>query len=145
MHLPIIIYKGNKPKGKYRKENSMDDKEFMDLMGELGDYLAREKVFIKNPTRFAEVETAREIAKELFQESTVTIEDDPLQTGALCLCINCFDVVVRGEREIKLFQKLIAKANNFEIYPVGDENIKIAIMFNDVLIKAPQGKQNIEQ
>ena len=123
----------------------MNDAEFMDLMGEIADYLKSEKVFIKNPARFADVNAAREIAKELFQESSITIEDDPLQTGSLCLCINCFDVIVRGEREINLFQKLISKANNFEIYPVGDENIKISIMFNDVLIKAPQGKQSIEQ
>lgn len=123
----------------------MNDAEFMDLMGELGEYLATEKVFIKNPTRLAEVQQATEIAKQLFQDTNVTVENDPLQTGAMCLCINGFDIVVRGEREIKLFQQLISKANNFEIYAVGNENIKIAIMFNDVLIKAPQGKQKTEQ
>ena len=145
MHLPVIFYKGNKPKGKYRKENSMNDEEFMGLMEEIGDYLKSEKVFIKNPARFADVNAAREIANELFQESNVTVEDDPLQTGSMCLCVNCFDVVVRGKREIKLFQQLISNADNFEIYASTDDHIKIAIMFNDVLVKAPEGKPIAEQ
>ena len=117
----------------------MNDEEFMGLMNELGDYLKREKIFIKNPARFAEVNTAREIAKELFADSNITIEDDPLQMGAMSLCIKCFDVVIRGTREINLFQQLISKADNFEIYPAGNEQIEIAIMFYNVLIK-PQGK-----
>lgn len=118
----------------------MNDEQFMGLMRELDSHLQTEKVFIKNPARFANVNTAREIAKELFQDSSITIEDDPLQMSSMSLCINCFDVVIRGQREITLFQKLVSKADNFEIYPVGDERIKITIMFNDVLIKAPQGK-----
>ena len=118
----------------------MNDEEFMGLMNELGDYLKVQKVFIKNPARFAEVNTARQIAKELFADSNITIEDDPLQMGAMSLCINCFDVTIRGKDEIKLFQQLIAKADNFEIYSVGDERIKIDILFYDVLIKAPQSE-----
>lgn len=113
----------------------MNDEEFMSLMNELGDYLKKEKVFIKNPVRFAEVNTAREIAKELFADSSVTVENDPLQMGAMSLCIKCFDVVIRGTREINLFQQLIANADNFEIYPAGNEQIEISIMFYDVLIK----------
>lgn len=115
----------------------MDEKEFTGLMNELAEYLKREKIFIKNPVRFAEVERATEIAEELFADSKVTIEDDPIQMGALILKIEGFDIVVRGEREIKLFTELISKADNFEIYAVED-NIRFSILFSNALIRLPQ-------
>lgn len=118
----------------------MTDEEFMKIAKNLNKFLETKKVFIKNPARFADVQHATEIAKKLFADTQISIEDDPLQMGSLCLCINGFDIIVRGEREIKLFKELISKADNFEIYPVGNESIKFSIMFNGVLIRLPQGK-----
>ena len=115
----------------------MSDQEFVSLMDELKDYLDSKKVFVQDSMRFAEVERATEIARELFHDMEVSIKDDPLQMGALILCINGFDITVRGQREIKLFQELISKADNFEIYPVGSEKIKFAILFNHVLKRLP--------
>ena len=119
----------------------MHDEEFEGLMGELSEYLEREKVFIKNPARFADVERATEIATQLFSDSTVAVDDDPLQMGALIVRIDCFDITIRGEREIKLFTELVSKADNFEVYPVGDERVRFAILFNHALTRLPQGKQ----
>lgn len=118
----------------------MTDEEFMKLAKGLNKYLETEKIFIKNPARFADVQHATEIARQLFADTQISIEDDPLQMGSLCLCINGFDIIVRGEREIKLFKELISKANNFEIYPISDESIRFAIMFNGALTRLPQGK-----
>lgn len=113
----------------------MNDKEFMDLMSDLQEYLAREKVFIQNPVRYAEIQHATEIAKELLKDYDISIKDDPLQMGALILCIEGYDIMVQGEREIKLFTELISKANNFEIYPIGDERIKFSILFANALTR----------
>ena len=118
----------------------MDDKEFETLMAELSAYLESEKIFIKNPERFDDVERATEIATQLFSDSTISVDDDPLQMGALIVRIDAFDITVRGEREIGLFAELISKADNFEIYPVGDERVCFAILFNHALTKVPQGK-----
>ena len=112
----------------------MDEKEFTGLMNELSKYLKKEKVFIKNPVRFAEFERATEIAEELFKDSNISIEDDPIQMGALILRIEGFDIIVRGEREIELFTELVSKADNFEIYAI-DDGIRFSILFNDALIK----------
>lgn len=114
---------------------TITDEQFMSLMRGLGEYIDSKKVFVKNPARLNDVEQAAQIAKQLFQDYEITIEDDPIQMGALCLCINGFDITIRGKEEIRLFQKLIAKADNFEIYPVGDERIKFAIMFNGALTR----------
>lgn len=137
MHLPFFIMPQREMKYLRREikkeELPLNDKQFMDLMDEFQKYLEREKVFIQNPVRYAEVKHATEIAKELFQDYDIAIKDDPIQMGALILCIEGFDIVVQGEREIKLFTELISKANNFEIYPIGDERIKFSIVFADVL------------
>ena len=113
----------------------MNDAEFITLMDDLKKYLEEEKAFIKNPTRFAEVERATEIAKELFTEATISINDDPLQMGSLVVRIESFDIVVRGEREIKLFYELISKANNFEVYSTDNGNVRLAIMFRGALTR----------
>lgn len=118
----------------------MDDKEFETLIHALSEHLEREKVFIKNPVRFAEVQRATEIASALFTDATIAIDDDPLQMGALIVRIEAFDVTVRGATEIESFAELISKANNFEIYPVGDERLRFALVFRDALIRVPQGK-----
>lgn len=118
----------------------MTDKEFMDFIEELNKYLATEKIFIKNYERFNEVRRATEIANELFTDANISVSDDVLQLGSLVLRIEGFDITVRGKREIELFNELISKADNFEIYPIGDEKIMFAVMFNNALIKVPQGK-----
>ena len=53
--------------------------------------------------------------------------------GALILCISGFDITIQGEEEIALFTELISKANNFEIYPVGDDKVRFSILFANVL------------
>ena len=118
----------------------MDSQEFKGLMAELAQYLESEKVFIKNPARFAEIDTAFQIASQLFTDAEVTISDDPLQMGALILRIECYDIVVRGQDEIALFSALITNADNFEIYSAGEEKIKFSLVFSGALIRLPEGK-----
>lgn len=107
----------------------MNEEEFMELADVLEDYLEEKKVFVQNPQRMAEVNTATEIACRLFPDAEIDIEDDPLQLGAIILTIKDFDIVVR---ETEMFAQLINKADNFEIYHT-EESVKIAILFNGVL------------
>ena len=113
----------------------MNDTEFLALMDKLKAHLEEDKVFIKNPERFAEVERATEIAAELFSDSDIEVADDPLQMGALIVRINGFDIIVRGTREIELFQELISMANNFEIYATENKNVMFALVFNNALTR----------
>lgn len=108
----------------------MDDKEFMNLANALGEYLEKPKVFVKNPQRIAEVEQAITIAEQLFPTAKITIKDDPLQMGALILCVEDFDISIG---EIELFCAMVDKANNFSIYPKGNEAIQFSIVFNKAL------------
>ena len=115
----------------------MDDKEFELIAQDLQQYLEHEKVFVKNPTRFAEVEAAYSIAKQLFADSDVSIADDPIQMGALILRIEGYDIVIRGQEEIELFSTLISKADNFEIYSLAEDKIKFALVFSGALTRLP--------
>ena len=110
----------------------MNNDEFAKFADCIGKYLRETKVFMKNPKRIADVEEAMRTAYQLFPEATITIEDDPLQIGTMFLCIRNFDILVR---ETKEFTKLISKADNFEIYPIGKEDLKMAIAFNNALIR----------
>jgi hypothetical protein len=118
---------------KERRNLQLNDKNFMDFIERLERYLAANKVFTKNPERYAEVLTAANIAKELFQDETISIENDELQIGSLVLCVQGYDLTIRGEREIKLFTELISKADNFEVVPIGGDKIELAIMFDDAM------------
>lgn len=104
----------------------MNEAEFHELMQQLARHLEREKTFIENPERIAEVQAAAELAMEMFPNANITVASDPLQMGVLILCIDDFDIVVR---ETERFATLISKANNFEIYPVGDERMRCNILF----------------
>lgn len=114
----------------------MEEKELDIILDAIDKHLKREKVFIQNPSRAKDVAHALEIANALFPDHKTEIQDDPLQTGALILCIECTDVddsiLVRGTREIELFNEMVSAANNFEIYRV-DGHIRFAAVFNGVL------------
>lgn len=113
----------------------MDDKEFECIMQELREYLKREKTFILNPLRMNDFKRAIEIANELFPDYKMEIKDDPLQMGAEIIRIEGTDILARGEREINLFCEMVSLADNFEIYPVSENTIRFAAVFQKVLTK----------
>ena len=82
--------------------------------------------------RAREFYNAVDLAKHLFPNAKIEIRDDPLQTGAMSLHMEHIDMVVRGEREINLFIQLIELADNFEVYPINDEEICFAAVFQGV-------------
>ena len=114
----------------------MEDKEFNIILEAISNHLKREKVFIQNPERMQDIAHAMKIAKTLFPDHVTEIKDDPLQTGALILQIDCTEVdtsmVLNDEDEIELFNEMVSKANNFEFYQFNG-NIRFAAVFNGAL------------
>ena len=114
----------------------MEDKEFSTILEAISNHLKREKVFVQDPARIKEISRAMEIANELFPDHKTELQDDPLQTGALILCIECTDVdesmVLNDEREIDLFNEMVSTANNFEFYK-HNGNIRFAAVFHGAL------------
>ena len=114
----------------------MADKDFNIILEAISNHLKREKVFIENPARIKEVGRAMQIAKILFPDHKTEIKDDPLQTGALILQIDCTDVdasmVLDDEEKIELFNEMVSAASNFEFYQFNG-NIRFAAVFNGAL------------
>ena len=116
---------------------TLNDEEFVSFAEKIDEYLKANKTFVQDLNRTREVKNATEIARQLFPDAEIDIADDPLQMGALILHIKDFDIVVRGATEIDLFKEMVSKADNFEIYSIGDERVKIAILFSRVLRRIP--------
>lgn len=114
----------------------MKDKDFNIILEAINKHLKTEKVFIQNPERMQDIANAMEIAKTLFPNHVTEIKDDPLQTGALILQIDCTEVdasmVLNDEEEIDLFNEMVSKANNFEFYQFNG-NIRFAAVFHGAL------------
>ena len=114
----------------------MNNQELDAIIETFSKHLTREKVFLQDPKRIREINHALEIANKLFPDHKPEIQDDPLQTGALILVIECTDVdesmVLNDEKEIDMFNEMVSAANNFELYK-HNGNIRFAAVFNGAL------------
>lgn len=110
----------------------MNDEAFQVILDQLKAYLASKKNFIENPFRITEIKKATALAYQLFPDAKIYIADDPLQMGAAILCIEDFDLSVT---EIKTFSEMIEKADNFEVYAIDSETVKIAVLFQHALLR----------
>ena len=110
----------------------MNEEEFNNLAAILAEYLETQKVFVQNPKRIEDVNAATETACRLFPEARIEIEDDPLQMGSLILSIEDFELTVR---ETDKFVELISKADNFEIFHCGGDEVRLAILFRNALVR----------
>lgn len=113
----------------------MNDAEFQRILNQLGQYITTDKNFVVNPVREPVFKRAVALAYELFPNANVYIKDDPLQMGAMILRMEAFDINISTEREIILFTELINLADNFEVYAIENGNIRLAIVFQDVLVR----------
>ena len=112
----------------------MTDKQMNMIFENLKEYLEKEKVFIENPVKMKEVHRAVEILHQLFPDTEVKVESDPLQMGALVVSFTSFDVLVRGLQDLELFAELTTLIDNFEIYSVDRETVHFAAVVRNALI-----------
>lgn len=109
----------------------MNNNEFMALARRIEQYLNENKLFIENTNRFNEFAHATAVAHDLFKDMHVYIKHDSLELGSMVLCVEGFDIIIRGQHEMHQFNEIVSKSDNFEIYP-SKESIKLSIMFNNV-------------
>lgn len=112
----------------------MNDIEFKSFLNQLGQHLNASKRFVENPFRAREMTDAFNLACKLFPDAKVTIQDDPLQMGAVFLCVEDCDMDVCGEESIAHFSAMFSKANDVEIYATDNGNVRISVLFNDVFV-----------
>ena len=114
-----------------------EDYEVLEMMRGLEDYLEMEKVFIPNAQRCQEVCTAFNKAKQLFDDADISVTQDPLQMGALILGVNDVQIEITGTEQIIKFMEMISVADNFIVYSVSEDKVRLAITFQNALIRLP--------
>ena len=115
----------------------MNENEFIDLMDDMKEYLKIPKTFIINPERQREINYAYKLAHELFPDAAIQLADDPIQMGALIMRIIAMDLVISTAEEYSLLSEMLALTDNFEIYPIGNEQLCFAAVFSKAFIKLP--------
>ena len=114
----------------------LNDEQFYEILAKLKKHLESEKVFIQNPFRAREMVRAVEIMHELFPEDEVEIKDDPLQTGAMIISVEMPYMVIRGERELALFNELTGLINNFEVTSeMKKESVQFSVVIQEVNVR----------
>lgn len=114
----------------------MNDKHFHEILSKLKKHLEEEKVFIQNPFRAREMMRALEIMHELFPDDELEIHDDPLQTGAIIISVEMPYMVIRGEKELKLFNELNNIISNFEVTSeMKKESVRFSVVIQEVNVR----------
>lgn len=114
----------------------MEDQQFYEILDKLKQHLKTEKVFVQNPFRAREMLRAIEIMHGLFPEDEVQVKDDPLQTGAIIISVEMPYMVIRGERELALFNELTNLINNFEVTSeMKKESVRFSVVIQEVNVR----------
>ena len=109
----------------------MDFKAFMQLFGE---WQSKPHMFVVNKSRVQAMERAYDLMRKIIHEYTpdakIEINMNVINDGSASICVEADELVVHNVYD---FISIIGEANNFEIYPLNNGNIKIAIMFNGIM------------
>lgn len=109
----------------------MDFKEFAKQFNE---WQSKPHMFIVNKNRMKAINDANNRLEKIIHEYTpkasVQVNMSEFNDGSAYLSVETSDFVVHNVQE---FISIIKEADNFEIYPLNNGNIKIAIMFNGVM------------
>lgn len=101
-------------------------------------WLESPKVALMNPARMEALVTAQRCVQKMLNDAGISglasIAPSPLQTGDFTLSIEAESVLCR---DAGLFSDIIAWAQNFEIYPMDNGNIRIDIMFPAIALVQP--------
>ena len=116
----------------YSKEGfNMDFEMFLERMKE---WQSKPHMFIVNNHRMKQMEVAHDILEKIVceydPEAKIKIDMNVLNDGSASIVVETCDFVVHNVQE---FVEVIKNANNFEIYPILDGNMRIAIMFNNIM------------
>jgi len=104
------------------------------FMKQLKDWQEKPHMFIVDSKRMKQVENAHNILESIIckysPDAKFEVEMNTLNTGSAALTVETDDVVVNNVQD---FIAAIEHADNFEIYPLTDGNIRISVTFNGVM------------
>ena len=107
---------------------------FEAFLKQFDEWQSKPHMFIVNKERMkvmgAAYDRLANIIHEYTPEANVEINMNVVNDGSASLSVETDELVVHNVQD---FISIIQEANNFEVYPLNNGNIKIAIMFNGVM------------
>ena len=107
---------------------------FQTFLKQFDEWQSKPHMFVVNRKRINAMENAYNTIKKIIHEYTpeadVEINMNTVNDGSASISVETDELVVHDVHE---FISIIKDADNFEIYPLNNGNIKIAIMFNGVM------------
>jgi ATP-dependent Clp protease adapter protein ClpS len=108
--------------------------DFKTFLKQFDEWQNKPHMFVVNKKRVNVMENAYGIMKKIIHEYTpeasVEINMSAINDGSATISVETDEIVVHNVQD---FISIIKEADNFEIYPLNDGNIKIAIMFNGIM------------
>ena len=108
--------------------------DFKTFLKQFDEWQNKPHMFVVNKKRVNAMENAYDIMKKIIHEYTpeasVEINMSAINDGSATISVETDEIVVHNVQD---FISIIKEADNFEIYPLNDGNIKIAIMFNGIM------------
>jgi viroplasmin and RNaseH domain-containing protein len=107
---------------------------FKTFLKKFDEWQSKPHMFIVNKERMKAMETAHGLLEKIVHEYTpdadIEINMSVVNDGSSSISVETDELVVHNVQD---FISVIKEANNFEIYPLNNGNIRIAIMFNGVM------------
>ena len=107
---------------------------FETFLKQFNEWQSKPHMFVVNNKRMKVMENAYEQLEEIIHKYTpdtrVEVNMSVVNDGSASMSVETDELVVHNVQD---FISVIKEANNFEIYPLNNGNIKIAIMFNGVM------------
>jgi viroplasmin and RNaseH domain-containing protein len=107
---------------------------FETFLKQFDQWQSKPHMFIVNKKRMKTIENAYDILEEMIHKYTpdahVEINMSVVDDGSASLSVETDEIVAHNVQD---FIDIIKDANNFEIYPLNNGNIKISIMFNGIM------------
>lgn len=104
---------------------------FDTFMFRLKQWMDQPHMFVVDNVRMKEIKSACESLKKIVGTKTeIEIDENILNDGSIAISVEVDEIVVTN---IQDFVSIIKTANNFEVYPLLNGNIKFAIMFEDAM------------
>lgn len=104
------------------------------FLKQFDEWQSKPHMFIVNNKRMKVMESAynqlEKIIHKYTPEANIEVNMSIVNDGSASISVETDELVVHNVQD---FISIIKEANNFEIYPLNNGNIKIAIMFNGVM------------
>ena len=107
---------------------------FNAFLKQFNEWQSKPHMFIVNKERMKAMNVAYKRLEEIIHEYTpdakIEVNMNVINDGSASISVETDELVVHNVQD---FISIIKEANNFEIYPLNNGNIRIAIMFNGIM------------